>query len=223
MLATNDGDIAFFICDFQKHLSDYPSVKLILANEEAIERKTRFVDEDLNRVFGRGGDNHERKLAPKVLAEASSAIYVLDIHTTTSEIKMTPIISMLNPQVSDALRSCPFPEIAYMQPPLADHALIGQVRAGISLEFNEEYAKTSEALDLVIKIIDDLQAQKISPPQKRKFYYINQTIPPDIKINKEHKNFSYITEHKIFPFLLGEKSYTTTQGFGASRMEDVLI
>src|SRR3989344_6616908 len=112
---------------FARHLSSYPAVKLILANEEAVARKTRFIDEDLNRVFNMSkGEAHERRLARQILPEIAKSTYVLDIHTTTSDLRMTPIITTLNAKIRKILRLCPFPEVAYMQPPLGNHALIGQ-------------------------------------------------------------------------------------------------
>jgi succinylglutamate desuccinylase len=60
-------------------------VKLVVANEEAIEQGVRFVDEDLNRAFP--GDpeaaSHERRLAAHLAQELRDCT-VLSIHSTQS-------------------------------------------------------------------------------------------------------------------------------------------
>jgi predicted deacylase len=60
-------------------------VKCIVANEEALERGVRFVDEDLNRVFpgDPDADTHEGRLAAKLLDELDGAL-TLSLHSTQS-------------------------------------------------------------------------------------------------------------------------------------------
>lgn len=60
-------------------------VKLIVANEEALEREIRYVDEDLNRVFpgDPDGDTHERRLAHALNSEISDCT-TLSLHSTQS-------------------------------------------------------------------------------------------------------------------------------------------
>jgi succinylglutamate desuccinylase len=60
-------------------------VKLVVANEEALDRGVRYVDADLNRAFEDGGDprDHEYGLARR-LAEELAGCTVLSIHSTQS-------------------------------------------------------------------------------------------------------------------------------------------
>ena len=60
-------------------------VKCIVANEEALERETRYVDADLNRVFPGDPDSdaHEERLAAALLAELRGCT-VLSLHSTQS-------------------------------------------------------------------------------------------------------------------------------------------
>ena len=59
--------------------------KLIVANEEAIDRGVRYVDEDLNRAFpgSPDADSHEGRLAHELLTEIRDA-EVLSLHSTQS-------------------------------------------------------------------------------------------------------------------------------------------
>ncbi|ESP87152.1 succinylglutamate desuccinylase/aspartoacylase domain-containing protein [Candidatus Halobonum tyrrellensis] len=60
-------------------------VKLIVANEEALERDVRYVDEDLNRAFpgDPDADTHERRLASHIARELEGCT-TLSLHSTQS-------------------------------------------------------------------------------------------------------------------------------------------
>ncbi|MFC7177644.1 succinylglutamate desuccinylase/aspartoacylase domain-containing protein [Halosegnis marinus] len=60
-------------------------VKLVVANEEALERNVRYVEEDLNRAFpgAPDADTHEGRLAHELLAELRGCT-VLSMHSTQS-------------------------------------------------------------------------------------------------------------------------------------------
>jgi predicted deacylase len=73
----------------ERFLSDGPAVerpvKLIIANEAALEAGVRYVDADLNRAFGPDVPEgaHERALAERLAAE-TEGYRVLSIHSTQS-------------------------------------------------------------------------------------------------------------------------------------------
>ncbi|MFB6203821.1 MAG: succinylglutamate desuccinylase/aspartoacylase family protein [Candidatus Nanohaloarchaea archaeon] len=60
-------------------------VKFIIANEEALEKGERFVDEDLNRAFPGTDESvfHEQELAARMMDEIEG-MKVLDLHSTLS-------------------------------------------------------------------------------------------------------------------------------------------
>ncbi|WP_255149285.1 succinylglutamate desuccinylase/aspartoacylase domain-containing protein [Halorarius halobius] len=60
-------------------------VKLVVANEEALERNERYVEEDLNRAFpgDPDGDTHESRLAHELLQELRGQT-VFSLHSTQS-------------------------------------------------------------------------------------------------------------------------------------------
>ncbi len=81
---------------FQKK---FPSLKLefILANPEAYKLNRRFKDEDLNRAFQYLGENrssfeHTRAKELKEIILKEDCL-VLDLHTTTSNLGSTVIVS----------------------------------------------------------------------------------------------------------------------------------
>ena len=66
-------------------------IKLILSNPEAFKAGTRYVDQDLNRSFGKEKDNsYESKRSTEIENEirnfsGGEKILILDLHTTTAD------------------------------------------------------------------------------------------------------------------------------------------
>lgn len=209
---------------YQDKLEDMAGIRLILANEEAYNKNVRFIDDDLNRNFpGDEHGNHEEQLAAKILPYITDAEYILDIHTTTSDIVMTPIVASLNKKVKDIINLTTSNEVAYMTNGISDHALIGQVSAGVSLEFNEMYAQSQQALDDMVTVIEGLLSAKKNRPVSRRVYMINGTIPLNIELPSTTLNFQKVASLGFHPFLLHEKSYKTHQGFSANEFKKLLI
>jgi len=73
-------------------------VKLVVANEEALERGTRYVDEDLNRVFpgDANADSHERRLAHALKRELRDCT-TLSFHSTQSYASPFAILDTMDP------------------------------------------------------------------------------------------------------------------------------
>ncbi|MEZ3116404.1 succinylglutamate desuccinylase/aspartoacylase family protein [Halobaculum sp. MBLA0147] len=69
-------------------------VRLVVANERAVDAGVRAVDEDCNRVFpgDSDGDTHERRLAARVL-DAVAGRTVLDLHSTHSTAEPFAIVA----------------------------------------------------------------------------------------------------------------------------------
>ncbi len=210
---------------YQELLGSKSGLRLILANEEAFRKGVRYIDDDLNRSFpGSTSGNHEAKLATEMMPIIKDARFVLDIHTTTSDIEMTPIVCSLNRDVKKALNLTTSKEIAKMGKQIANHALIGQVNAGISLEFNEEYAKTGKALTEMVNVIEGLLGGKQNQPIQRRVFQISGTIPLTDNLPEETQNFSKVASLGIYPFLLHERAYNKAhQGFAAPSYTSVEI
>ncbi len=209
---------------FSTRVSEVKGLQLILANEEALEKGERFVDTDLNRCFpGKANGNGEECLAYQILDLIKGSEYVIDVHTTTSDIKMTPIVANLRDGVKSLLNMCDSIEVAKMDKSITENSLIGSVLSGVSLEFNEEYAKTEQALAEACSIIDRLLSRSARERIVRQVYLIDRKIPLDIELPDDATNFSYIKPLGIYPFLLGERAYTDFQGFAASTVKKVSI
>ncbi|HEU0051426.1 MAG TPA: succinylglutamate desuccinylase/aspartoacylase family protein [Patescibacteria group bacterium] len=209
---------------FQKRIALYPVVKLIFANEEAYKKNKRCIDQDLNRSFpGASAGNHETKLAKKILTEVQGSRYVLDIHTTSSSIRMTPIITHLSKPVRDLLVVSPSKEVVLMKKPFSLHPLIGQRPYGVSFEFNELFAKRKQAMNLIVRMVNQLIKSKKPKAASRWLYSVTGSIPKNKHLPKHVKNFSYCPEWKAYPFLLHERSYPDIHALAATKKQRITI
>jgi succinylglutamate desuccinylase len=208
----------------KQHHSEYPYVQLILAHEEAITAGKRFIETDLNRSFpGSPTGSLEERLAHELLPHVRSSSYVLDLHTTSSPIRMTPIVTCLSQATRKILPHVPSKEIAFVQQPLGAHAFIGQLINGVSLEYNEEYAKTREALAEALNIIRSLNDKEEKEVSTRDIYFVDGVIPLAVELPVEAENFSFVEKINGYPFLLHERSYPTIQGLCASFKIEIVM
>lgn len=197
----------------------YKGVDFILANEKAAKSDIRYIDQDLNRSFpGDSNGNYEERRAAELLPIIQTADIVLDIHTTTSEVKMTPIIASLTPEIKKVINLTTAKEIVVMGDEAVKRSLIGHASVGISLEFGLAYSQTEDAIKEVRRVIERLIAHKTNAPRERKIFYVSGKIPLDRKLPKNAHNFEPLEPDGIFPFLLHEKSYKDFQGFYADKV-----
>ncbi|MGM0448746.1 MAG: succinylglutamate desuccinylase [Methanobacteriota archaeon] len=84
-------------------------VRLVLANEPAIEAETRYTDADLNRSFpgDADSDEYERALAPRLAAELEGFDAVLALHTSHSAPPPFAIFSDLTESVRRTVTGLP--------------------------------------------------------------------------------------------------------------------
>jgi len=205
---------------FKNKIEDYPGLKIILANEKALAKNKRFIESDLNRSFpGKVKGTYEERLAHELVAEMKGAKYILDIHTTTSDIVFTPIVSNLSSSVKRILNLCSSKEVALMSKEFTGHSLIGQFRGAASLEFNFEYASRPKALKEVVLIASKLLQNQRGIAKARRIFCINGIIDKKIKLPSVAKDFKLIKSLGFYPFLLNEKSYKNNQGFLANSVK----
>lgn len=221
IVACVHGDEIFgltIVDHFKNKLDQFPGLQLVIANEEAVAQKKRFIDIDLNRSFAvLSPVSHEEQLAVKLLDAVRSSGFVLDIHNTTSDILMTPIVTTINHKIKRIINLCSSREVAYVQKPLADKSFIGQLDGGVSLEFGFDYAKTAQAMNDVEQIVAGLLYSRSIKPIVREIYCIDGSIPKSISLLGDVKNFEFIETLRVYPFLFGEQSYPTIHALSATR------
>ncbi|ADD04268.1 succinylglutamate desuccinylase/aspartoacylase family protein [Natrialba magadii ATCC 43099] len=87
-------------------------VKLIVANEKALERQVRFVDEDLNRAFPGDPDakTHEAELASELVNELDDCL-AFSMHSTQSHAEPFAIVNEITERATEL---CPQLPVAAM-------------------------------------------------------------------------------------------------------------
>jgi hypothetical protein len=185
-----------------------PRVSLLLANEEALAAKKRGVQGDLNRSFpGNPTGTHEERLAAEIFPHVLQATHVIDLHTTTSDIVLTPIVPCLDMEIRRMLGYTTSREIACVQPPFGKQSLIGRIHHGMVLEFNESYATTEAAYEDVLRVIDGLLEQKPALGIERRMFHVTGVIPRSMLLPADAQNFRYSHALEAYPFLLSERGY----------------
>ncbi len=204
------------------HLSSFPGVKLILANEPAIEQNIRFIETDLNRSFpGSLGGTQEERLAHDLLREVAGIPYLLDIHTTTSDIRIIPILTALNDQTKHIVNLTSSREVVLIEPPLSGHSLIGNVPAGVSLEFGNPFSKTQTALQETLSTIRGILNSTHTNPSPRELFRVDGNIPKSTPIPSDAANFKHIDSLGVYPILLHEAAYTNLHALSATNMNQL--
>ncbi|WP_254523784.1 succinylglutamate desuccinylase/aspartoacylase domain-containing protein [Natrinema caseinilyticum] len=106
------GDEPCGVRAIERLLDERPTVKrpvkLIVANEAALERQIRFVDEDLNRAFPGDPDaeTHEGKLASDLVSELEGCL-AFSMHSTQSHAEPFAIVNGVGETATDVVPQLP--------------------------------------------------------------------------------------------------------------------
>lgn len=207
-----------------------------IANEKAYLNKKRFIDSDLNRVFpGKKNGNYEEKLAYNLLPKINKADIVIDIHSTTSELKDALIITKFNKKVKKIVEIVN-PKYVLVMNLNKTNALISNAKVGIAFEYGKDkdkkvIKKTTKDIKKILshfEMIDCFNTKEIK--NKSKIFYVNKIFPKlkGQKLNSNIKNYKLVKKNQIvafdkntqikskedfYPILFGEKNYEDIFGF----------
>jgi len=180
-------------------------IKLILANTLAMEKRVRYIDSDLNRVFpGKPNGNHEEKLAHKLTKELQDVDYVIDIHSTTAKTESFVIVTK---RCSLKLaKLIPLKKVVLMTDKLAKgKALIDHVRCGVSIEFSRRCPK-KYALNIVKSALANLGIIKFYKRRvKQEVYEAYDLFEKPENFVGTLRNFSLINRGEIIGYSNGKK------------------
>jgi succinylglutamate desuccinylase len=207
-----------------------------IANEKAYKEKKRFIDSDLNRVFpGKKNGNYEEKLATKLLPKIKSVDLVIDIHSTTSDLKDALIVTKLNKKTKELINVINPKHLLFMNISKKT-ALISFAPIGISFEYGKD--KDKKVLNKIVrdikkllkfyKMIDGKNSNKLS---KTLTFKINKSFEkkPEQELDSKIRNYKLIKKGDVvarnkegkvviakedfYPILFGNKNYETMFGF----------
>lgn len=134
-------------------LSDPPAfqrpVKFVVANERALDRGVRYLDDDLNRAFpgDANAESHERRLAPRLLAELEGC-ETLVLHSTQSYADPFALVDTADSETAALCSRLPVDAVvetaAYADGRLIDYPGIVEVECG--LQWSETAATNARQL-----------------------------------------------------------------------------
>ncbi len=208
------GKVAFEY--FEKELSRFPGLTIILANEEAMALRKRCVDADLNRSFpGNPLGNTEERLAHELLSVIDPASFVLDIHSTRSEMKMVPIVTNLSGRTRKIMSHLPRTDVVYMKAGFG--SLISQFRGAVSLEYNNAYSKEPRNIPQLDTLVSALLSGSYKQTKTHRVFECLGKIPLDVPVSAAAKNFEVMESTNIIPFLPRRVPFRGSKGFYLSK------
>jgi succinylglutamate desuccinylase len=143
-------------------------LKLIVANEEAMKRNSRFIESDLNRSFNAGNRKTiEEKLAIRIDEELSDCDYVIDLHSTHADMEsaiITTTDTFARASVKHLINCVPVKKIVIMSAAIGrGRSLIDAVKTGVSIEFGKEvpFEKAFGVVDRTIRNLSEGRTSKL--------------------------------------------------------------
>ncbi|MBI3337098.1 MAG: succinylglutamate desuccinylase/aspartoacylase family protein [Candidatus Staskawiczbacteria bacterium] len=211
-----------------------------IANKKAFDLNKRYIDQDLNRSFpGKKHGNYEEKIAYKISPIIKSADIVIDIHSTTSNLKDTLIITNLNKKTREYVEIIQ-PKYVLIMNPTKNNALISQAKVGIAFEYGKDkdlstLRNTVLGIKKLLKYLCIINF--IVPVNNATISYFNvvSVVPKlegyklinNIKNYKlVKKNYIYarkgknllIADEDFYPILFGQKNYNDIFGFKGKKI-----
>ena len=210
----------------KRYLARYPekylTVDYLCGNPRAFRANVRFIETDLNRSYDAvdgGARSYEEKRAQRILRSIRQGRYdyVLDVHTTQTDVDRFFLATSTNRTVSDVVAASTIPRLVIMPPQIADCSLIGQAPRAISIEYNRDLARTRRALMEVVALLDNLlEGKRLN--LSREIFYVREKISMRIELRSGTPNFR-LTRHGFYPVLVGPNTYVGYRGFAAYQCE----
>lgn len=214
----------------------------IIGNERAVRMKRRFVNQDLNRSFpGVKNGNHEECLAHDLRSKLSDVDFVIDIHSTTTNVRDLAIITRKNKKTLELVNLFSPKRVALIVANIGKKALTYHCKAGISLEYGKDKDSNVEKKILrdIMTMLANLDMVDFKSKVKKnssEFYKITGLIKKQVgfELNNEIKNFKIVktgnlialnglkkkkAKFDFYPILFGKNSYRDIYGFAAEKVE----
>lgn len=202
------------------------SFTVIIANEEAVEAKKRFLKIDLNRCFpGNQKGLHEAKLAHKLLVETAKTEFNFDFHSTVTAIKPYGIISIYSKKLHRVMRATGIKQYLFDN----SESLIKFAPNAIAFEVGREGELQSTANAFAImkniliyfNVIDDKIKFKQYMPD---IYLIYNFILRSkiLSVSKKLADFRYVKKGEIIGYMKNKEPITAREGFYPILVNDTI-
>ncbi|MBI2135244.1 succinylglutamate desuccinylase/aspartoacylase family protein [Candidatus Woesearchaeota archaeon] len=191
---------------------DKGTLDLIIANEEAIDVRTRFLDSDLNRIFpGNSTGNREEQIAADLTHRLKPFDYVIDVHSTTACTQSFVVITGLDEQAKQLASLVPLPKVVYMEPQIAQgRSLIDHANAGISIEFDER-TSPNHGYNVVLGALKAMgMYHGTVSAVMQEFYSVYGVLRESVSQPLVNFKLTALGDNTFYPVFFGEKAYAFT-------------
>ncbi|MBT3407870.1 hypothetical protein HOK68_02970 [Candidatus Woesearchaeota archaeon] len=183
------------------------TIKYIIANQEAIIKNTRCIDQDLNRSFpGEKNGNNEQNLAYQIMDLIKDCDYIIDIHSTDSLIESFIVLTKDNKFIRDELENVLLNKVVIMGFKGKEKSLIEHSKFGFSLEFNKsvDENQVTEIVKNYLKYLNIIDGK--SKTMSKEYYYVYEKLS---NYNGKLNNFELVNVNgeEFYPILANEKNY----------------
>lgn len=201
-------------------------VEYYCANPLAFALNKRFVETDMNRSYTKGSSGYEATRAKELSRKIRSAdySYVIDCHTTTTEVDVCFIIKERNDIIDKVINATPgVTNIILMKKDIAHLSLLNAGSNVVAIEANEKIATKELTLDMLLKMIENLLEEDVMEPISRTVYSVDGFI--DTMTNLDNVDLHNFKNHQgSYPVLCGgDTKNRTYKGFWSTKQPSVLI
>lgn len=213
-------------------------VKLVVANEKALERQVRFLDEDLNRTFpgAADADTHEGRLAHELAAELRDCLS-FSMHSTQSHAEPFAIVNGLTETAKELCPQLPVNAIVETGP-FAEGRLFTQIETievECGLQGTDTAAENADRLtrafltavgalpgdtvsrDLpVFRLTDSIRKQRADSYEVfvENFQHVDAG-----EVFAAADGRSQVAEESFYPVLMSPYGYSDVFGYTAEKLE----
>ncbi len=197
-----------------------PRIVTYIGHPEAIAKKRRFLESDLNRSFSpHAKPTIETEVAQQILRDiaAHQPDVILDLHTSSGGVGKVGIAASTNKALVSLSARLGLEQIVSMPPKIAQDSLIGQYPANsLSVEFGVGHRSDRLAAATAQAIIEllDRPLPASSLPQ----YLVERLIENHEAPGEELFNYQYNKTLDGYPFLVGKNTYSAYRGFLAHKI-----
>lgn len=186
-----------------------------IGHPEAIAKKKKFLEEDLNRCFTGEKKCIENQIANDIKKEITKykADLIIDIHTSIVSVGKVAIVAEHSPLTNYVAKNLGMDFLVIMPRNLTEKSLIGCFpNKSISIEMGKSHRSDKLALEIAKKI-ESLELSEFNGVVDLPIFEVYGQIDKDYKNLKGIKNLVYNEKLGGYPFLAGENTYASIGGF----------
>jgi hypothetical protein len=241
------GDEPCGVRAIERFLSEGPvddvrrPVKLIVANERALEAGTRYVEGDLNRLFPGDpeSDTHEERLAHHLLTEIRDCT-TLGFHATVSFDRPFGTLADLTPAKAELMRALPLSHAADFTGTVSGRSVNLPGFVNVEAGYQGSDAAADNAYDCLLAYLRVTDVLPGAPdPTDTAHYHVRRTIekapgttyrvhagnfervPPGTAYATTGTGEELVAESEFWPVLLSADGHDALLGYAADRTGEI--